>query len=202
VRAEAAVATASDAVLRADRAEARARLAEERAQQAEDRAVAAQAGEKEAQLWLRRLHASLKSEYDSLIAVPDGISAGKSSLDVQGVDFTSSGLSLSAVPTTGTGANFQADADITTTLNSLNTASNTLRAQSSTFGSNLSIVQNRQDFSKNLINILDTGSANLTNADLNEEAANSQALSTRQSLGISALSLANQAQQGILQLLR
>ncbi len=37
---------------------------------------------------------------------------------------------------------------------------------------------------------------------MNEEAANSQALSTRQSLGISALSLANTANQGILQLLR
>jgi flagellin len=63
-------------------------------------------------------------------------------------------------------------------------------------------VQNRQDFTKNLTNVLTTGSANLTNADLNEEAANSQALSTRQSLAISALSLANTAQQGVLQLLR
>ncbi|WP_437871943.1 flagellin [Methylorubrum extorquens] len=66
----------------------------------------------------------------------------------------------------------------------------------------ISGVENRQDFTKRLVNILDTGASNLTNADLNEEAANSQALSTRQSLGISALSLANQAQQGILQLLR
>ena len=69
-------------------------------------------------------------------------------------------------------------------------------------GSNLSVVQNRQDFSKQLINVLQTGSANLTNADLNQEAANSQALSTSQSMGISALSLANSAQQGVLQLLR
>jgi flagellin len=42
----------------------------------------------------------------------------------------------------------------------------------------------------------------LDDDDLNEEAANSQALSTRQSMGISALSLANSAQQGVLQLLR
>ena len=63
-------------------------------------------------------------------------------------------------------------------------------------------MQNRQDFSKNLINILQEGAGNLTNADLNEEAANSQALSTRQSLAISALSLANTAQQQVLQLLR
>ena len=77
LRAEAAMAAAADAVLRADRAEVLAGLAEERAQQAEDRAVAAQAGEKEAQLWLRRLHAHLKFEYDSLITVPEGAAVGE-----------------------------------------------------------------------------------------------------------------------------
>jgi len=51
-------------------------------------------------------------------------------------------------------------------------------------------------------NVLQTGSSNLTLADSNEEAANSQALSTRQSIAISALSLANQSQQSVLQLLR
>ena len=69
----------------------------------------------------------------------------------------------------------------------------TLRSQASAFGSNLSIVQIRQDFSKNLINVLQTGSSNLTLADTNEEAANSQALSTRQSIAVSALALANQS---------
>ena len=122
---------------------------------------------------------------------------GKSNLQVQGVDFSSSGIGLTADST-----GFQADSAINTVLTKLNTASSTLRAQSGTFGSNLTVVQNRQDFTKQLINILGTGSANLTNADLNEEAANSQALSTRQSMGISALSLANSAQQGVLQLLR
>ena len=39
-------------------------------------------------------------------------------------------------------------------------------------------------------------------ADTNEEAANSQALTTRQQLSVSALGLANQAQQSVLQLLR
>jgi flagellin len=53
-----------------------------------------------------------------------------------------------------------------------------------------------------MVDGLDTGAANLTDADMNEEAARSQALSTRQSLAISALSLANTANQGILQLLR
>ena len=72
----------------------------------------------------------------------------------------------------------------------------------SAFGANLSIVQIRQDFSKKLINVLQTGSSNLTLADSNEEAANSQALSTRQSIAVSALALANQSQQSVLQLLR
>ncbi|MHC2021399.1 flagellin N-terminal helical domain-containing protein [Methylobacterium sp. CM6247] len=120
-----------------------------------------------------------------------------SSLDIKGVKFDAKGLGITDV----TGG-FSSDDDIKAALTQLTNASATLRTQASTFGSNLTVVQNRQDFSKNLINILDTGSANLTNADLNEEAANSQALSTRQSIGISALSLANTAQQGILQLLR
>ena len=132
---------------------------------------------------------------------------GTSNLIVQSLDETSNGLHLGAVTgiSSGTGTagqgNFLLNADIKTTLNSLSTASDQLRTDASTLGSNLSVVQNRQDFTKHIVNVLDTGSSNLTNADLNEEAANSQALTTRQSLGISALSLANQAQQGILKLL-
>jgi flagellin len=45
-----------------------------------------------------------------------------------------------------------------------------LRTEASALGSNLSIVQIRQDFSKNLINVLQAGSSNLTLADCNEEA--------------------------------
>jgi flagellin-like hook-associated protein FlgL len=122
---------------------------------------------------------------------------GSSNLNIEGSKLDADGLGLNAI--TG---NFQSDDEINKALTAITAATSQLRAQSSTFGSNLSVVQNRQDFSKNLINILDTGAANLTNADLNEEAANSQALSTRNSLAISALGLANTAQQGILQLLR
>jgi flagellin-like hook-associated protein FlgL len=88
------------------------------------------------------------------------------------------------------------------TLTALNQASTTLRSQASSLGSNLSIVQIRQSFSKDLINVLQTGSSNLTLADTNEEAANSQALSTRQSIAVSALALANQSQQSVLKLLQ
>ncbi len=124
---------------------------------------------------------------------------GKSTLTIQGVTFDPAGLGLASLVK---GTDFLHNASTNEVLDSLNNASGTLRSQASTFGSNLSIVQIRQDFSKNLINVLQTGSSNLTLADTNEEAANSQALATRQSIAVSALALANQSQQSVLQLLR
>jgi flagellin len=124
---------------------------------------------------------------------------GKSTLNIRGVTFNAAGLGLAALTV---GTDFLDNASANKDLALLGAASSTLRTQASTLGSNLSIVQIRQDFSKNLINVLQTGSTNLTLADTNEEAANSQALSTRQSIAVSALALANQSQQSVLQLLR
>ncbi|MCJ7833350.1 MAG: flagellin, partial [Deltaproteobacteria bacterium] len=81
-----------------------------------------------------------------------------------------------------------------------NTATSTLRSQAKAFGSNLSIVQTRQDFTKNLINTLQVGADNLTLADMNEESANMLMLQTRQSLGTTSLSIASQAAQAVLRL--
>jgi len=134
---------------------------------------------------------------DSLKLVFD--ETGKSTSTIAGVTFNPAGLGLAALTA---GTDFIDTNATNTVLTALNTASITLRSQASAFGANLSIVQIRQDFNKNIINVLQTGSANLTLADSNEEAANSQALSTRQSIATSALSLANQAQQNVLQLLR
>ena len=124
---------------------------------------------------------------------------GRSTLNIQGVTFNDAGLGL-AMLTVGT--DFLDSNSANNVLTSLDSASTTLRAEASALGSNLSIVQIRQDFSKNLINVLQTGASNLTLADTNEEAANSQALSTRQSIAVSALALANQSQASVLQLLR
>ncbi|KAB7786666.1 flagellin [Methylorubrum populi] len=130
----------------------------------------------------------------------------QSKLDVQGNSLSSASLGIGQFKdsNTATGADFavQNNASLTSASNALKDALTSLKSISSTFGSNLSTVQNRQTFTKEMMNVLDTGAANLVNADMNAEAANSQALTTRQSLGISALSLANQANQGILQLLR
>ena len=51
-----------------------------------------------------------------------------------------------------------------------------------------------------MVNTLETGAAQLTLADTNEEGANLLALQTRQSLGTTALSIAAQAEQNVLQL--
>jgi flagellin-like hook-associated protein FlgL len=124
---------------------------------------------------------------------------GKSTLNIKGVTFNAAGLGLAPLVS---GTDFLDSASANAAIAKITTASNALRTQASTLGSNLSIVQIRQDFSKNLINVLQTGSSNLTLADTNEEAANSQALATRQSIAVSALALANQSQASVLQLLR
>jgi flagellin-like hook-associated protein FlgL len=124
---------------------------------------------------------------------------GTSTLSITGVTFNDAGLGLSTLTS---GTDFLDNNSANTVLSQLQNASTTLRGEASALGSNLSIVEIRQDFNKNLIDVLQTGASNLTLADPNQEAANSQALSTRQSIAVSALALANQSQQSVLQLLR
>ena len=124
---------------------------------------------------------------------------GKSTLSITGVTYNAAGLGLNTLVS---GTDFLDNNSANSVISAISAASTSLRTEASTLGSNLSIVQIRQDFSKNLINVLQTGSSNLTLADTNQEAANSQALSTRQSIAVSALALANQSQASVLQLLR
>jgi flagellin-like hook-associated protein FlgL len=121
---------------------------------------------------------------------------GTSTLTISGVTFDSAGLALSAV----TGTSFQSNANIDAAIASLDKALSALRSQASRFGSTLNTVQTRQDFTKSLINTLQTGADVLVLADSNEEGANMLALQTRQSLSTTALSLANQASQAVLRL--
>lgn len=121
---------------------------------------------------------------------------GSSSLTIDGVTYNAAGLGLNALASGG----FDDNADVNTTLDDLGAALSTLRTQSSAFGSNLSVVETRQQFTKEMINTLETGAANLTLADTNEEGANMLALQTRQQLSTIALSLASQADQNVLRL--
>ena len=128
---------------------------------------------------------------------------GTSTIDIQAKDSDGDATSINNTSlgiTSVADKDLDSDTSIDAKLSMLGDALGTLRSQSSAFGSNLSIVQNRQDFTKNMINTLETGAANLTLADTNEEAANLLALQTRQQLSSTALSMASQADQAVLRL--
>lgn len=125
----------------------------------------------------------------------------KNGMTISGVSYSSaSGLSLSEVSSGDWATGDTGDTNIEDTLTSLTSALTTLRNQASTFGTNLTVVQARQDFTKNMISTLQEGGDALVNADTNEEGAKLLALQTRQSLASTALSLASQAEQNVLRL--
>jgi flagellin-like hook-associated protein FlgL len=96
--------------------------------------------------------------------------------------------------------NIQDDTSLSTMQDTLTAALGSLRSFSSTLGSNLAVVQTRQDFAKGMIDTLKTGADNLVLADPNEEGASLLALNTRTQLSQTALSLASQADQAVLRL--
>lgn len=124
--------------------------------------------------------------------------SGANYTEVQGDKMDAEGLGL----LTSLDGDFLDKKSVQAATSQLQTATDKLRVKSSEFVMANSVVQTRQDFSKSLIHILDTGSNNLTEADMNDAAASTTALDVRRQLATSALGLANQAQQSILQLLR
>ena len=120
---------------------------------------------------------------------------GSSSVTISGATLDSAGLGIVASTNT-----FQTDLDISDALDNLSSALTTLRSQAAEFGSSLSVVQIRQDFTKLTINTLQVGADALVLADTNEEGANMLALQTRQQLSTTALALSAQSDQAVLQL--
>ncbi len=121
---------------------------------------------------------------------------GTSSLTISGVTFNATGLGLS----NQTGSAFQSNSTLQSAVTTINTAITTVRAQTETFGTNSGTIQTRQAFEQNMINTLQTGASDLVLADQNQESANLLTLQTQQQLEISALSIANQANQSVLKL--
>jgi flagellin-like hook-associated protein FlgL len=124
---------------------------------------------------------------------------GTSTLSMQSTNPNGVNSSTLGIPM-ATNTEFQSNTQLDARLRTLQTALSTVASQASAFGSNLSIVQNRQDFTNNMVNTLKTGADGLTLADTNLEGANMLALQTRQQLSITALSLASQANQSVLKL--
>jgi flagellin-like hook-associated protein FlgL len=86
--------------------------------------------------------------------------------------------------------------------NALDQTIQKVRAQTAVMGNNVAVLNVRLDFTSNYVKTLQTGASDLTSIDLTSESAKLMALNTRQSIGTSALSMANQADQSVLQLLR
>jgi len=108
----------------------------------------------------------------------------------------STGLGLGAAGSQSLGTT----AEIASAVTAVNAALSTLQSTAAGFANSLSLIQNRQDFTTNLVNTLQNGASSLTIADKNEEGANLLALQTQQQLGIEALSLSSQANQSVLRL--
>jgi flagellin len=115
-------------------------------------------------------------------------------LSITGTDTTNgaAGLNVAIAGTT--------DANLDTAITDIQAAINTTRTRAANLGSSLAIVQTRFEYNRTKVASLKGGADLLTLADINEEGANLSALQTRQQLAVTALSLANQADQGILRL--
>jgi len=128
--------------------------------------------------------------------------AGSSSLKLEGFQADVGGSVITVVASTSPALwKASTNSAIDTAIKAIETSEANLRNKSKELSANLGVLTSRQDFVKNLANVLTNGAADLTNADLNEEAANLLALNTQNQLGVNALSLASQQSQSVLRLL-
>jgi flagellin len=149
---------------------------------------------------------TLQGNYNSLLTQIDQLASDSSyngvnlingnNLTVNFNETATSTLAISGV----TFNHFQTTSNITAAETAINSAITTVRAQTETFGTNSSTIATRQSFEQNMINTLQTGASNLVLADQNQESANLLTLQTQQQLEVSALSIANQANQSVLKL--
>ena len=132
-----------------------------------------------------------------------GVTAGLTTTDQVAKD---RGVYVGSNTTTAQAGKLYVKSGTTTTvdevLTDLTNSLTTLRSNASSLGSNVALLNTRLDFTQKYVDTLESGSAKLTLADINEEGANLLALQTRQQLGIQSLSFAGQAEQAVLGLFR
>ena len=129
--------------------------------------------------------------------VMSGFNSGASGLAISG-----GGGSLTVAGTSGniTSGDLSTASSLNLAEATLNSAMATLQTKSSELSANLSSLSARQSFIDEMTNTLLVGATKLTEADTNEEGANLLSLQTKNTLGTTALSISNQAQQAILRL--
>jgi hypothetical protein len=120
-----------------------------------------------------------------------------SGLTVKGVNATSTGLNLT--PATN---GFATVTDINAATTQLQNGLSSLNTSAENFGANATLIQTNQDFTSNLINNNTKASADLTTADINEEAANLLALKVQNDLGTTSLGISGKQAQSFLSFLQ
>ena len=123
---------------------------------------------------------------------------GTSVLTVAAQDLSLGGANVTLAATASISTSTLAASAVTTIATSIVNTNNALAklgSSSNALGTHLNFIGQLQDS-------IDTGVGNLVNANLAKESANLQALQTKQSLGIQALSIANSSSSALLGLFR
>ncbi len=121
-------------------------------------------------------------------------------LSTNAITVTHADLTTASTGLNLAGNNVSTTGGVTAAITAINAALSNLQTTASGFANSLSLLQNRQNFTTNLVNTLQDGASQLTIADKNQEGAQLLALQTQQQLGIQALSLSSQANQSVLRL--
>lgn len=120
---------------------------------------------------------------------------GTSILVTEGIGASSEGLAL-------TNYNLRSIEDVRARLSELRKAREELRGYGFTLAIDLSVITTRQDFTRNIVNTLQSGADDLTVADQNELGAEFLSLQTRQAVQLSVLSTAARFDGFIAEILR
>jgi flagellin-like hook-associated protein FlgL len=120
---------------------------------------------------------------------------GSSTIALNGASLGSTSLGI-----TPSANDWALDSDINASLSQIDTATASLRNYATRFSANGMVLDARSDFNQSMIDTLNTGATNLTASDSNEDGAMLLALQTRQQLAITALSLVQNGQSGVLRL--
>jgi flagellin-like hook-associated protein FlgL len=115
----------------------------------------------------------------------------KHKLTVEGDAFSIESLGLEDI-------NYQKPSQVEAAIRNIRKAIAQVREFGSTLARDLSLIEIRQDFTRNTINIAKSGADDLIVADQNEEGANLLSQQTRLALSTTALSLASQSQAAVL----
>jgi len=135
-----------------------------------------------------------------VIASSPGVVSTGATLDAAAPWTTTIGTGVTTTTTPGSGNLWDSTSGIQSSQDQINAAITTMRSNAKNLASNSTILTTRLDYISSMANILQTGSDNLTLADMNEEGANMLMLQTRQSLGTTSLSMGAQAAQAVMRL--